>query len=168
MGLRLGEVLGLRWMDVDLESKTVHVRHSLQRIAGKLVLAEPKTKGSERSVKLPAMAYTALQEHRKGQHEIGLVTPYVFATWKGTPIDPRNALRRFKELLAKAGLPDSIRFHDLRHSSATLLLIRGATYEEVAEMLGHSNSAMLHRTYSAVLPHRRELLANMMDEVLGI
>lgn len=165
MGLRLGEALGLRWEDIDAEK--LHVRHSLQRINGSLVLSEPKTEKSVRSIKMPAMIVSALAEHRKVQHQSGIVSPYVFTTWRGTPIDPRNALRQFKELLEKAGLPDTIRFHDLRHSCATLLLARGLNVKVIAELLGHSNPVMLLTTYSHVLPQMRDQAASEMDEVLG-
>ena len=91
---------------------------------------------------MPAMIVSGLEDHRKAQHAWGIVSPYVFTTFRGTPIDPRNALRQFKSLLKKAGLPDSIRFHDLRHSCATLLLAKGMNPKVIAELLGHSNAML--------------------------
>lgn len=167
MGLRLGEALGLQWQDIDWQTGKLHVQRGLQRIGGELTATPTKTEKSNRSVKMPALVLAALGEHQVRQRAEAIVTPWVFSTLRGTPIDPRNALRSFKGLLRKAGLPD-IRFHDLRHTAATTLLIQGATYEEVAELLGHSDSAMLHKVYSHVTPHRRDALAGMMDEVLGI
>jgi integrase len=168
MGLRLGEALGLQWSEVDFVTGRVHVQAGLQRINGKLERTEPKTELSNRSIKMPEMVVASLREHQKRQRARGIVTPWVFCTERGTPIDPRNALRHFKSLLAKAGLPDSIRFHDLRHSCATLLLARGMNVKVISELLGHSNPTLLLTTYGHVLPQLRDQTAAEMDEVLGI
>jgi len=167
MGLRLGEALCLRWEDVDFGTGRLHVRHGLQRIAGELTLTDPKTALSNRSIKMPGMVARGLADHRARQHVVGIVSPYVFTTFRGTPIDPRNALREFKTLLGKAGLPQTIRFHDLRHSCASLLLAKGVNVKVIAELLGHSNATMLLSTYAHVLPQMRDSAALEMDEVLG-
>ena len=167
MGLRLGEALGLRWEAVDFDTGKLHVRYGLQRINGELTLAEPKTEGSNRSIKMPALVVQSLRQHQLQQRQEGIVTPWVFCTLRGTPVDPRNALRQFKALLVKAGLPDTIRFHDLRHSCATLLLARGVNVKVIAELLGHSSPQLLLSTYGHVLPQLRDAAAEEMDHALG-
>lgn len=132
-GLRIGELLGLKWTDIDLEAGTLRVNRQLQRLrdgsASGLVFSEPKN-ASRRQLRLPDRAVAALRSHRKRQFEEKLrASNYedsrlVFATGKGTPLDAQNVVNRsFKPLLKKAGLPD-VRFHDLRHTCATLLLSR--------------------------------------------
>src|SRR5215217_4177388 len=133
VGLRMGEALGLRWSDIDFDAKTLRVSRQLQRVrdGGGLVFSEPKN-ASRRTVDLPQRAVEAFRSHRKRQmgeqlrsgsewQDYGLV----FASGKGTPLDAQNIVNRhFKPLLKRAGLP-SIRWHDLRHTYATLLLARG-------------------------------------------
>jgi integrase len=132
-GLRQGELLGLMWEDVDLDSGVLQVRHTLQTLGfpkgAPATLTEPKTPRSRRSVSLTAMAVDALKEHRKRQEQDQAAAGdawqdrgLVFPTTVGTPVNYVNLNHRsFKPLLKKAGLPD-IRFHDLRHTCATLLL----------------------------------------------
>ncbi|MGH8931758.1 MAG: site-specific integrase [Egibacteraceae bacterium] len=117
-GLRRGEVLGLRWTDVDLDARTLHVRASLQRLNGQLGLVEPKTKLSQRPVPLPEVCVAALHEHHARQaqdREQALVWldewGLVFTTKHGTPIEPRNLLRHFQATCQRIGLP-RLRFHD--------------------------------------------------------
>jgi integrase len=143
MGLRQGELLGLKWEDVDLEARTLQVRRTLTTAKGGPVLSTPKTKGSRRSVKLTQSAVEALRSHLQRQlgeidraaslwRESGLV----FASEMGDPLDRRYVTtHRFKPLLKRAGLPQ-IRFHDLRHTCATLLLGRNVNPKIVSEMLG--------------------------------
>jgi integrase len=118
LGLRRGEVLGLRWQDVDLDARTIHIRHGLQRVGGKLTLSETKTMRSRRTLPLLDFVAKALRSHRARQNEQRLRAGeewqdlgYVFATRLGTPIDPANLLDDFKRILADedAKLP-SIRF----------------------------------------------------------
>jgi integrase len=137
VGLRMGEALGLKWTDVDLDAGTLRVNRQLQRMrkegdkAGKLVFSGPKN-ASRRTVDLPDRAIRALRAHRKRQLEEKLKAGalhedqgLVFATGKGTPLEPQNVVNRdFKPLLRRAELPD-IRWHDLRHTCFTLLLPRG-------------------------------------------
>ena len=132
-GLRMGEALGLRWSDIDLDAGTLRVNRQVQRMrrGDGLVFGEPKN-ASRRTVDLPQRAVEALRSHRMQQaKETNLrAADYgnsglVFATGKGTPIDAQNIINRFfKPLLERAQLPD-IRWHDLRHTYATLLLARG-------------------------------------------
>ena len=173
-GLRCGEALGLRWADIDLHTGTLRVNRQLQRLrsGGGLVFAEPKN-ASRRTIQLPKTALEALRNHRKQQSEVpsgakdydnsGLL----FATGKGTPLDAQNVINRhFKPLLKDAGLPD-IRFHDLRHTCATLLLGRNVNPKLVQHLLGHASITMTLDTYSHWIPSMGRHAADGMDEALG-
>ena len=144
-GLRRGELLALRWDDIDFGSRQLRVCRAMQRVGGKLQVVEPKTGSSRRTVVLPRLAVRHLQEHRKRQdaerqalgeawREHGLV----FASSVGTPVEPRNVNRRWDELRRRAGL-DWLRLHDLRHGCATLLQVSGvasdATFGRLSERL---------------------------------
>lgn len=165
MGLRQGEALGLRWEDVDLETGTLAVREQLQRVDGKLTRVALKTKRSRRTLTMPAPAVTALGEHRARQLGEGralLPSAYVFTTGIGTPLEARNVVRSFKALLHQAGLRD-VRFHDLRHSAATLLLVQGVPTRVVMEILGHSQQATTTNTYQHVVPELQREAADRMS-----
>lgn len=172
VGLRRGEVLGLRWQDVDLNEGTLHVRRSLQRLNGTLILAETKTDKSYRRVPLPRVCIASLKEHRERQQkeraeaEVWLDEwDLVFTTKHGTPIEPRNLLRHFQNLCEKLGLP-RLRFHDLRHTCASLLLAQGVDLPIVKETLGHAaiQTTML---YTHVAPMLQRKAADRMDDLLG-
>ena len=183
-GLRLGEVLGLKWGDVDMTEGMVQVQRSLQW--GKVAVegepgerawgyyfTEPKTARSRRTVVLPEVALTALRKHRIQQVEerlkLGEVWEdhgLVFTTGIGTPLDPSQVrTRSFHPLLEKAGLP-RIRFHDLRHTAATLLLAAGENPKVIQEMLGHSSISMTLDRYSHVIPSMQRQAAAKMDAIL--
>ena len=127
--MRQGELLGLKWEGVDLEASTVRVRRTLTLAKGGPRLTEPKTKGSRRSIRLTVSAVDALERHRVRQDSEGSARGHdwnawdlVFCTRRGTPIRRDNLHNKhWKPLLRRAVLPD-IRFHDLRHTCATLLL----------------------------------------------
>ncbi len=173
-GLRRGELLGLRWRDVDLESGVLRVGRALIREGGRYRLGETKTKRGHRSIRLTSFAVRTLGAHRKRQLEermrlAGLHEDHdlVFATQKGTPLNPENVVKRsFKPLLKRAGLPE-IRFHDLRHTCATLLLGRGVHPKLVQELLGHATIAMTLDTYSHFLPSMGDQTARAMEDTLG-
>lgn len=168
-GLRRGELLGLVWDDLDLEDGTLRVRRTLQR--GELL--PPKTPRSRRLIKLTSRAAAALAGHRERQmaekaelngewHEQNLVFP----NRVGRYTDGDNlAGRHFKPLLRSAELPD-IRFHDLRHTCATLLLSRNVHPKVVSEMLGHANISITLDTYSHVIPGLGDAAAGAMDDAL--
>ena len=173
-GLRQGELLALNWEDVDLERGVLRVRRTLTRTGGKVSLGEPKTKKSRRSVNLTAAAAGALRSHLSRQLEemerIGsLYRPggLVFANEIGGIINPSNLRNRsFARLLKRAGLPPDTRFHDLRHTCATLLLSRNVNPKIVSEMLGHSSIAITLDTYSHVLPTMQESAIRALEDAL--
>jgi integrase len=170
-GMRQGEMLALRWQDVDIENAVVSVRRTLTRRGGKAAFGEPKTKKSRRSIRLTPHAVEALRSHLERQlrdieilgdryHDQGLV----FTTDTGAPINPSNLRQRsFAPLLKRAGLPH-MRFHDLRHTCATLLLSRGVHPKFVQELLGHATIAITLDTYSQVMPSMGDATAKAMED----
>jgi integrase len=172
-GLRQGELLGLKWEDVDLEEGVVRVRRTLTRHKARLLLGEPKTKRSRRTVRISETAVEALNKHlahqvgeKKHLGELYRDQGLVFATQRGTLVNPTNLRKRsFKPLLKKAGLP-AIRFHDLRHTCATLLLSSNVNPKIVSEMLGHATIAITLDTYSHVLPNMQESAARALEDTL--
>ena len=173
-GLRQGELLGLKWEDVDLESGTLRVRRTLATTKSGPMLTAPKTKGSRRSVKLTQGALDALRSHLNRQLEeidgagsLWRENGLVFASETGDPLDRRYLTsRRFKRLLERARLPE-IRSHDLRHTCATLLLSKNVNPKIVSEMLGHATIAITLDTYSHVLPNMRDQAAQAMEDALS-
>jgi integrase len=165
-GLRQGELFGLQWDDIDLPHAAVQVRHQLRELSGKVWLAPPKTGKGRRKVDLTAVAVTALREHRMRMLAEGHPHGFVFCDTDGQPLRKSNVLRRsFLPLLARAGLP-RIRFHDLRHTAATLLLQQGVHPKVVQEMLGHAQISLTLDTYSRVLPSLGEDAARRLDALL--
>jgi integrase len=173
-GLRQGELLGLKWDDVDLEDGSLQVRRTLTITKSGPVFTAPKTTSSRRSVKLTSHAIEAVTHHLERQlGEIDRVgslwseNGLIFASETGEPLNRHNLTRRsFKPLLKRVGLPE-IRFHDLRHTCATLLLTRNVNPKIVSEMLGHSSIAITLDTYSHVLPNMRDQAAAAMEEALS-
>ncbi|HLZ70486.1 MAG TPA: site-specific integrase [Dehalococcoidia bacterium] len=173
-GLRAGELLGLRWADVDLDRGELTVRQQLQRAKGEWITSEPKTARGRRTLGLPARAVAALRRRRTHQTEERLAagpawqdTDLIFTTAIGTPIERGNILRRsFWPLLEQAGLP-RIRFHDLRHTAATILLADGENVKAVQERLGHAAAAMTLDVYGHVLPGFQRAVAERLDRLFG-
>jgi integrase len=179
-GLRLGEVTGLRWEDVDLTTGELRVRQQLQRVGKRLVLQEPKTAKSRRTLALPAVCLDALREHRQRQLKTRLKagrdwveTGLVFTTFRprqgckvGAGLQPRNVLRTLYTLLKDANLP-RVRFHDLRHSAASLLIAAGVELVEVSMLLGHSEIRVTADLYSHLQKQTAAKAAARMDAVLG-
>ncbi len=173
LGLRQGEILGLRWADVDLDARQITVRYQLQRIDGKLTLVEPKTERSRRTIALPQLAVSVLLKHRARQDQERdfagsrwVETGMVFTTGIGTFLDQRNLLRNYYRILDTADVP-RLRFHDLRHSAATLLLSQGCHPRVVMDLLGHSSISVTLDTYSHVIPEMRREAADQMDAVFN-
>ena len=177
-GMRRGELMGLKWQDVDFDTGTLQVRRILTRIPSKMegkgfIESEPKTKSSRRSVVIASFALEALREHRWRQLDaIKKAGPlwqhhdYVFCTSIGTHINPTtDMLEPLNELLEQAGLPH-IRFHDLRHSAASLLMSQGVHPKVVQELLGHSTIGMTMDVYSHVLPSMQQDAISKLNDVL--
>jgi integrase len=169
----MGEALGLRWSDAGLDAETLRVSRQVQRMreGGGLVFGEPKN-ASRRTLERPQRAVEALRSHRKKQTEKLRATDYgdaglVFATGKGTPLDAQNIINRFfKPLLKRAELPD-MRWHDLRHTYATLLLARGTHPTYVQKSLGHASVQLTLDRYSHWMPSMGRNTAEGIDEALG-
>jgi integrase len=158
LGLRRGELLGLRWQDVDFENGLLAVRQSLQRADGSLQFVDPKTDRSRRVVPVPEPTLAALRKHKRAQAVEKLASGerwkdhgLVFASTIGTPIEPGNLSTRWRAARKKAGL-DWLRLHDLRHACASYLLACGALPRTVMKTLGHSQIALTMNTYTHVLP----------------
>lgn len=168
LGLRQGEALGLTWGDVDLSAGALHVRHQLQRVSSRLRLVPLKTTRSRRTIAMPPSITAALKAHRQRQLAEGralLPSAYVFTTPAGGPLEARTVLRWFADLLDGAGLRH-IRFHDLRHSAATLMLIQGVPARVVMDMLGHADMSMV-TTYQHVVPELQQEAARRIEAFLA-
>ncbi len=177
-GMRRGEILGLKWQDIDFAKGTLQIRRVLSRIPSKMpgkgyTEAEPKTQQSRRTIIIASVALTALKEHRLRQlaekEKAGShwqEHDYVFCTPLGTHLNPtRDALDLLKTFLKKAELPD-IRFHDLRHSAATLLLSLEVHPKVVQEILGHSQISMTLDIYSHVMPSMHQDAMNKLNRAI--
>jgi len=172
LGLRQGEALGLRWEDIDFDAGTLRVRRSLQRISGAFQFVEPKTARSHRTLALPNVAAIALREHRTRQLKERLAAGpmwedhcLVFARVNGSPLYGSNVTREFQRMLERAGLR-RMRFHDMRHACASLLIAQGVHPRIVMETLGHSQIGITMNLYGHVLPEVQRQAATQMDVVL--
>lgn len=173
-GLRKGELLGLCWEDLDLDAGTASIRRSLQRTrTGGLTTLPTKTRASERRIALPTECGQSLKNHRERQEEerSGIGAGWrdrglVFTTPTGGPLDPANLTRRFRGLLDRAELR-RIRFHDLRHSTATLLLEQGVDLVVIKELLGHAHIGVTAGVYAHVRLRLQRQAINTLGDVLG-
>jgi integrase len=157
---------------VDLEVRTLQVRRTLSEPKGGYIFEAPKS-GKGRQIRLTQRAVEALRSHRKRQLEEKLRanlyqdSGLVFPSTVGTPISGGNLNRAFKVLLKRAGLPETTRFHDLRHTCATLLLRQGVNPKFVQELLGHADISLTLNIYSHVLPDMGDAAAGAMDAALS-
>ncbi len=173
-GMRAGELLGLKWGDIDFEAGQLNVRRALQKQNEHgLVFVTPKSARSRRTIVLSQRAVEALRAHhdrqaflRKQLGDEWQDQELVFPTLKGGPHDPGWQRQVFYAALDKAGVPH-IRFHDMRHTAATLLLGRGVHPKVVSEMLGHSTIGLTLDTYSHLLPAMHQQAAAAMDAILA-
>jgi integrase len=172
-GMRRGEVLGLAWVDVDSDRAVVRVRQALQRAGGGLRLGPVKTDGSIRFVALPQPCLQALQDHRRRQNleraaagDRWVETGLVFTTSTGSPLEPSNVNKAFAELSAAAGVR-RIRFHDLRHSCATLLYELGVPIENIQDVLGHSTPVITKLLYVDGSEKVQRGAADRLGELFG-
>ena len=173
-GLRQGELLGLRWDDIDLGSEQLTVRNTLvwSRADRHWSLSAPKTERSRRTLWLPPVVLSSLRQQQQQQIEERLKAGaawqqnnLVFATPLGGPLDGANVTHALHKLLAAAGLR-RIRFHDLRHAAASLLLAHGLQMREIMEFLGHSQIALTANLYTHLLPAMKQDAARQMEAAL--
>ena len=174
-GLRIGELLGLKWEDVDLECGILRVQRTLSAAKSGPRFTTPKN-GKGRAIKLTEHAVGALKRHKASQNVERLKVPadlwedwgLIFCAEGGAPLKFQSFARRsFKPLLERAGLSRTVRFHDLRHTCATLLLSRGHHPKLVQELLGHANVAMTLDRYSHIMPGMGEQTAAAMEAALS-
>lgn len=170
MGLRRGEIVGLRWSDVDLDNRVLYVRKQVQRRRGVLYDDDPKGR-RRRAVPLPAMCIAPLRWHRMRQKAMRArlggtwEIDYVFATRNGKPVEPRNVYRSFTRVAQNAGLR-VIRLHDARHGTATLLTAAGVAPRVVMEILGHSQISITMDVYTHVVQDTQREAMSHMDRLL--
>jgi integrase len=157
-GMRRGEVLGLRWQDIDLEAKTISIRQTRVMYGYQPLLSTPKTRRGKRQVALDPATVAALKEQRRrqkaerlAQGARGKASGFVFTQEDGEPYHPERVSKLFAGASRRAGLPH-IRLHDLRHTYATLALSLGIHPKVVSERLGHASIAITLDTYSHCLP----------------
>jgi integrase len=171
-GMRKGEILGLPVKALDIDKGNLMVIQTLQYLPGKgLLILEPKTERSRRLIRLPEFVREALKDHLTQRAALAQSPTWkesglVFTTNIGTPISPRNMLRHFKNKLTSIGLPN-IRFHDLRHTIASLLLEKNVHPKIVSELLGHSTVTLTLNTYSHIINPMSSVAADAMDEIVG-
>lgn len=174
LGLRRSEACGLRWSDVNLDERTIHIARGVHRVNGSLTALPTKTRRSNRTVPLPDLCVRVLKQYQDAQQHLreeqGLAwveTGYLFTTRYGTPIEPRNLTRMFGHICEKHGLRQ-IRLHDLRHSCVSLLLALGVHPRVVMEIVGHSAIEMTMNIYGHVnLDVQRAALTQLNDELDG-
>ena len=161
-GLRRGELLGLKWEDIDFSTQTLRVRRQVGRINGEVREAPLKTKNAYRTISLGTDAVGVLKQQREKQPS----SSYVFPGPTGGPIAPDSVLHMLHRVLDRAGLPE-IRFHDLRHTFATLALQNGVDVKTVSGMLGHFSAGFTLDTYAHVTTAAQKKAAETMGEVLA-
>lgn len=168
-GLRRGELLGLRWQDVDFEDGVLRVRQSLVEVNGTPLFQEPKTKSGRRTVALFPVTLSELRAHRTRQlqHRLAIGPAWedhdlVFANADGRPVYPANLARHFRRRMKELQLP-TIPFHSLRHTHATLMLRDGMHVKVMSERLGHSSIAITLDTYQHVLPDMQRQALELMN-----
>jgi len=173
-GLRLGESTGLAWEDIDFDASTLRVRQSLSRERGGFVVGQPKSRNSRRTLALPAFAVAALRAHKAQQNAERLAAGplwrnqlnLVFTTSAGAPLNPSSLTRRFRGALDDLGLPQ-MRFHDLRHSCASLLIAEGVHPRVIMQTLGHSQISLTMNRYGHVAQTVQREVADRMDALVS-
>ena len=161
-GLRRGELLGLKWQDIDWKNGIIKVRRQLARVNGEIVEAPLKTKNSYRAVSISPQAIEVLREQKKKAND-----QYVFPSPNGGPISPDSVNNMLKRVLERAGIP-KVRFHDLRHTFATIALKNGVDIKTVSGMLGHFSAGFTLDTYAHVTTAAQKEAAQTMGNVLSM
>lgn len=175
-GMRQGELLGLGWEDVDLRNGTINVRRSLSQTKAGFVLKEPKSAASRRTIALPAFVVDALTTHKADMLKAGLLAAPVFCTRTGNYLNKKNVLRAFRGIVKAANkvvgagetaIPEKLRFHDMRHTVASLLLSKGHSLRAVSQRLGHANPVMTLRVYAHCMPTDDAQLADGLNRLMA-
>jgi integrase len=195
-GCRQGELLALTWEDIDLANGTLTVRRSLAQTDEGFQVKEPKTAASRRTISLPGFAVSMLTEHKAAALRAGLLNAPVFSTRDGNWLLKRNVLRALRAVVRRAStppgkinkggrpkkgaaprskapfemlslIPAKLRFHDLRHTVASILLSQGQSVRAVSQRLGHSNPALTLRVYAHCMPSDDPQLAAALNKMLG-
>ena len=161
-GLRRGELLGLKWQDIDWKNGNIKVRRQIARVDGQIVEAPLKTKNSYRTVTISPQAIEVLKQQRAKTHD-----QYVFPSPNGGPISPDSVNNMLKRVLARAGIPQ-VRFHDLRHTFATIALQNGVDIKTVSGMLGHFSAGFTLDTYAHVTTAAQKEAAQTMGNILSV
>jgi Site-specific recombinase XerD len=177
-GMRLGEVFGLKWSNIDFEKNTVYVQRALVSSNTKgMIFEDPKTKGSKRKISITSQVINTLKEYQKEQDQFAdylgdkFMNQFdlLFTNSYGKPVDTSNfTTRYFKKMLAQAELDRTFSFHDLRHTHATLLLRQGVNIKVISERLGHSTINMTLDTYSHLMPDMQETAVIALEGILNI
>ncbi|WP_369144031.1 tyrosine-type recombinase/integrase [Streptomyces sp. R44] len=172
LGFRRGEVVGLRWENVDLDKREIRVRTQRQRVAGEVYEDDPKGRRRKQTLPLPAICVAPLRWQRLKQAaareragEKWTETGYVFTTRTGQPIEPRNLYRSFTRVAKNADLR-VVRLHDARHGTATLLTAAGVPPRVVMEILGHSQIAVTMNVCTHVVQDTQREAVSHMDRLL--
>ncbi len=154
-GLRRGELFGLKWDDLDMKSHIIHIQRQVQRIDGEIVTTELKTKNAYRSILLGEDVIAMLKSLKEKQKNDGLPSEYIFCSPTGGIMEPGSQRKRLQRILERCGM-EKIRFHDLRHTFATLALQNGVDVKTLSMMLGHYSAAFTLDTYAHVSPKMQQ------------
>lgn len=173
-GMRQAELMGLKWQDVDWDHSTLQVKRQVRHFTGgKYVFSKPKSKSGNRTIILGKQALELLRDHKKAQEKMIATSrngweelDLVFASRVGTPITASNIRRDFRKLLKESGLP-KIRFHDLRHTAASLMLNHGIPVLIASKRLGHSKPSVTIDIYGHLMPSKQEEAADLMDKLIS-
>lgn len=173
-GMRQGELLGLKWEDIDWERRSLKVKRQVRHFKhGEYKFSKPKSKSGSRTIILGLKVVSVLQAHQINQNR--LITDVgedwvdldlVFASNMGTPVTASNLRRSFRKIINLSGLP-KIRFHDLRHTAASLMLNNGIPILVASRRLGHSKPSMTMDVYGHIIPNKEEEAADLMDNLIS-
>ena len=173
-GMRQAELLGLQWSDIDWKNETLSVRRQVNHRLGTSgpTFSPPKSKSGYRTIKLSAMAIERLrnqqervEKYQENAGEDWQIYDMVFPTYTGTPTSASNLRTAYRKIQAASGLP-KIRFHDLRHTTATLMLNNGISVLAVAQRLGHGDASLTMNVYGHLIPSKQNEAANLMDQLM--
>jgi integrase len=175
---RQGELLAAAWDDIDLKTGTLSVRRSLSQTKAGFVVKEPKTRNSRRTIALPRFTVSALTAHKAEMMKAGLLSAPVFCARNGNYLNKNNCLRAFRAVVARANranadvegyrpIPAEIRFHDMRHTVASLLFSKGHSLVAVSRRLGHAKPSITLNVYGHCMPTDDAQLADRLDAMMA-